>query len=126
VGLYKQTSWCEVTTTFIATASLCCWKILLKPKLPSSVNLLHKLRTNVRSFKCSFVCQKQKSEMAKLRSITRVAREGEEAGASKTAPISKMMKRSGLIVQEEKEPVPTEDVVDVEAEPTTAEADSEN
>jgi hypothetical protein len=37
-----------------------------------------------------------------------------------------MMKRSGLIVQEEKEPVPTEDVVDVEAEPTTAEADSEN
>jgi hypothetical protein len=105
---------------------LCCWKILLKLKLPSSVNLLHKLWTNVRSFKCSFVCQKQKIEMAKLRSITRVAREGEEAGASETAPISEMMKRSGLIVQEEKEPVPTEDVVDVEAEPTTAEADSEN
>jgi hypothetical protein len=37
-----------------------------------------------------------------------------------------MMKRSGLVVQEEKEPAPIEDVVDAEAKPTTAEADSEN
>jgi hypothetical protein len=36
-----------------------------------------------------------------------------------------MMKRSRLVVQEEKEPVPTEDVVDAEAESTTTEADSE-
>jgi hypothetical protein len=35
------------------------------------------------------------------------------------------MKRSRLVVQEEKEPVPTEDVVDAEAESTTTEADSE-
>jgi hypothetical protein len=31
-----------------------------------------------------------------------------------------------LVVQEEKEPAPTEDVVDAEAKPTIAEADSEN
>jgi hypothetical protein len=37
-----------------------------------------------------------------------------------------MMKRSELVVQEEKESVPTEDVIDVEAEPTTVEADSED
>jgi hypothetical protein len=63
--------------------------------------------------------------MARVRSTARVAREGEEAGTSETAPISEMMRRSGLIVQEEKEPVQT-DVVDAEAEPTNAEADSEN
>jgi hypothetical protein len=37
-----------------------------------------------------------------------------------------MMKRSGLVVQEEKESVPTEDVAVAEAEPTTAGADSDN
>ena len=64
--------------------------------------------------------------MARVRSTARVAREGEEAGTSETTPILEMMKRSGLVVQEEKEPIPTEDVVDVEAEPAIAEADSEN
>jgi hypothetical protein len=56
--------------------------------------------------------------MARVWSTARVACEGEEAGTSETAPISEMMRRSGLIVQEEKEPVQI-DVVD-------AEADSEN
>jgi hypothetical protein len=37
-----------------------------------------------------------------------------------------MMRRSGLIVQEEKETVPIEDVVDAKVEPTTSEADSED
>jgi hypothetical protein len=37
-----------------------------------------------------------------------------------------MMRHSGLIVQEEKELIPTKDVVDAEAEPTNAEADIEN
>jgi hypothetical protein len=64
--------------------------------------------------------------MARVRSTARVTREGEEAGASKTIPISEMMKRSGLVVQEEKESVPTEDIAGAEAEPTTAEADSDN
>jgi hypothetical protein len=64
--------------------------------------------------------------MARVMSTAIVAREGEEAGAFETAPISEMMRRSGLIVQEEKEPVPTEDVVDAEAKPTVTEAHSEN
>jgi hypothetical protein len=64
--------------------------------------------------------------MARVRSTARVAREGEEAGASKMALISEMMKRSGLAVQEEKESVPTDDVAVAEAEPTNAEADSDN
>jgi hypothetical protein len=63
--------------------------------------------------------------MARVWSTTRVAREGEEARTSETSPISEMMRHSRLIVQEEKEPVPIE-VVDAEAEPTNAEADSEN
>jgi hypothetical protein len=64
--------------------------------------------------------------MARVRSTTRVAHEGEEAGTSKTAPISEMMKRSGLVVQEEKELIPIEDVVGAKAESTIVEADSEN
>jgi hypothetical protein len=40
--------------------------------------------------------------MARVRSTARVAREGEEAGASETGPISGMMKHSGLVVQEER------------------------
>jgi hypothetical protein len=64
--------------------------------------------------------------MARVRSTARVAREGEETRTSKIAPISKMMKRFGLVVQEDKGPVPIEDVVDAEAETTTAETDSEN
>jgi hypothetical protein len=54
-----------------------------------------------------------------------VAREGDEGGTSEIAPISEMTKRSGLVVQEETELIPTY-VVDVEAEPIIAEADSEN
>jgi hypothetical protein len=64
--------------------------------------------------------------MARVTSTARVAREGEEAGTSETAPNLETMKRSRLVVQEEKELIPTEDVVDAKAEPTIAEADSEN
>jgi hypothetical protein len=45
--------------------------------------------------------------MARVRSTARVTREGEEALNSETAPISEMMRRSGLIVPKEKETVPT-------------------
>jgi hypothetical protein len=54
-----------------------------------------------------------------------VACEGDEAGTSEAAPIFEMMKRFGLVVQEETKLIPT-DVVDVEAEPTIAEPSSEN
>jgi hypothetical protein len=64
--------------------------------------------------------------MARVRSTARVVHEGDEAGTSETTPISEMMKCSGLVVQEEKELIPTEDIVDAEAELTIAEADCEN
>jgi hypothetical protein len=64
--------------------------------------------------------------MARVRSIARVSHEGEEAGAIETTPISEMMNHSGLVVREEGESVPIEDVVVAEAEPTTVEADSDN
>jgi hypothetical protein len=38
--------------------------------------------------------------MARVRSTARVTRDGEEAEAAETAPISEVMKRSGLIVTE--------------------------
>jgi hypothetical protein len=48
--------------------------------------------------------------MARVRSTARVIREGEEAETTETAPISKVMRQSGLVV--------TEEVID-EGAPTT-------
>jgi hypothetical protein len=39
--------------------------------------------------------------MARVRSTARVTRDGEEAKAAETAPISEVMKRSGLILPED-------------------------
>ena len=39
--------------------------------------------------------------MARVRSTARVSREGDETKATETAPISEVMKRSGLVVGEE-------------------------
>jgi hypothetical protein len=66
--------------------------------------------------------------MARVRSPARVAHEGEEAGATETAPISEMMNCSGLVVREEGESIPTEDVVVAiaEAELIVAEAVSDD
>ena len=38
--------------------------------------------------------------MARVRSTARVTREGEETEASETAPISEVMRQSGLVVTE--------------------------
>jgi hypothetical protein len=51
--------------------------------------------------------------MARVRSTARVSREGEETEIAKTAPISEVMKRSGLVVLEE---VTAEGASNVEAE----------
>jgi hypothetical protein len=40
-------------------------------------------------------------EMAQVRSTARVSREGDESDVTETTPISKMMRRSGLVVSEE-------------------------
>jgi hypothetical protein len=39
--------------------------------------------------------------MAKVRSTARVTRDGEEVEATETAPISEVMRQSGLVVTEE-------------------------
>jgi hypothetical protein len=81
------------------------------------------LWTNVPSLKRNFVCHRQNTEMARVRSPARVACEGDEAGTTETAPILEAMKRSGLVVQEE---TITEGATDTEAEQIVAEDDSEN
>jgi hypothetical protein len=77
------------------------------------------LWTHVPSIKCNFIYERLKTEMARVRCTARVEREGDQARTSETTPISEMMKRSRLAVQEE---TIAEGVVDAKAEPTIAEA----
>jgi hypothetical protein len=58
----------------------------------------------------SFVLRSLNTKMPRVRSTARVSREGDEAKATKMAPISEVMRRSSLVVLE-----------DVAAEDTTAE-----
>jgi hypothetical protein len=69
--------------------------------------------------------------MARVRSTARVDREGDEIEATDTVPISKAMKRSGLVTPEDMpaaEDIPaTEDIPAAEAERTAVEeTDSED
>jgi hypothetical protein len=59
--------------------------------------------------------------MARVRSTARVSREGEEAKATETAPISEVMERSGLVVTEG---VVDEGAPDAEAEQTVVEEEN--
>jgi hypothetical protein len=49
----------------------------------------------------SFGLKNLNTEMAKVRSTARVSHEGEDTEITETAPISEVMKRSGLVVSEE-------------------------
>jgi hypothetical protein len=53
----------------------------------------------------------------------RLTNEGGETEATEKAPISEVMKRSGLVVQEEEGPFPKKDSANAEAENVVAEAD---
>jgi hypothetical protein len=56
-------------------------------------------------------------QMARVRSTARVIRDGEEAEAAETAPISEVMKRSGLAVLEEaSEGTPTAEAEQIDVE----------
>jgi hypothetical protein len=59
--------------------------------------------------------------MARVRSTARVSREGDKIEAAKTAPISEVMKRSGLVVAEE---VVDEGASNAEAEQTVVEGEN--
>jgi hypothetical protein len=61
--------------------------------------------------------------MARVRSTAMVSREGNETEMTETSPISEMMRRSGLVVQEGPT---TEDTTNVEAEQTKAKVGSYN
>jgi hypothetical protein len=104
VALYKQTGRCEVTIAFIAIALFCCQKFDHSQSLFIALNRStavdfassqeEELRKNLKS-------QQLHHQMARVRSTARVTRDGEEAETAETAPISEVMKRSGLIVPED-------------------------
>jgi hypothetical protein len=61
--------------------------------------------------------------MARVKSNARVFREGDETEVTETAPISEVMRRSGLVVPEE---ATAEDASNAEAEQAVAEGESDN
>jgi hypothetical protein len=61
--------------------------------------------------------------MARVRSTARESREGDETEATETAPISEMMRRFGLVVQEG---AIAEGTSNAEAEQAMAEVESDN
>jgi hypothetical protein len=61
--------------------------------------------------------------MARVRSTARVSREGDETKVTETAPISEMMRRSGLVVQEG---AIIEGTSNAEAEQVVAKVESDN
>jgi hypothetical protein len=52
--------------------------------------------------------------MARIRSTTRLTSEGEETEATETAPISEIMRDSGVVTQGEKGTVPEKYTIDAE------------
>jgi hypothetical protein len=64
--------------------------------------------------------------MARIRSIARLTNEGEETEATEIAPISEVMRCSGLVVQEGEGSIPKKDDVIAEVEYTIAEAASDD
>jgi hypothetical protein len=71
----------------------------------------------------SFGLRNLNTQMARVRSTARVYREGEETKITETAPISEVMKQSGLVVSEE---VATEGASNAEAEQIVAGGESDN
>jgi hypothetical protein len=58
-------------------------------------------QTSASSLEINFVLKCANTEMARVRSTARVSREGDKAEATEIAPISEVMRRSGLVVPEE-------------------------
>jgi hypothetical protein len=64
--------------------------------------------------------------MASIRSTARLTNEGGETKTTETSPISEVMRRSGLVVQEGEGSFPEKDSVSVEAKNVDAEAGSDD
>jgi hypothetical protein len=117
VTLYKQTGRCEVTTTFIAIALFCCQNIdQSRSYLLCSSFVKQKSFDKVKKkFQLHSKNKKFNHQMARVRSTSRVTRDGEEAEGVETTPISKVMQRSGLVASEDA-PAAEAEQADVEAE----------
>jgi hypothetical protein len=110
-ALYKQTGRCEVTTAFIAIALFCCQKfdhirsLFIALNRSTAVGFAssqeEELRKNKKGQQLHQKLWGIHHQMERVRSTARVTRDGEEAEAAETAPISKVMKRSGLVVPED-------------------------
>jgi hypothetical protein len=81
------------------------------------------LRTSISPLKHNFVYESMNNKMTRVRSTARVSREGDETETTETAPISEMMRRSGLVVQEE---TIVEGTSNAKAEQAVAEVESDN
>jgi hypothetical protein len=73
--------------------------------------------------KVSFILRTQ---VARIKSFTRLTNEGGEIETSETAPISEVMRRSGLVIQEGEGSFLEKDSVNTEAENVDAEAGSDD
>jgi hypothetical protein len=76
------------------------------------------LRENQKSQQQKF--QESHNQMARVRSTSRVNREGDETEATETVPISEAMKRSGLVTSKD---VPTAEAEQADVEETESEDD---
>jgi hypothetical protein len=121
---------CEVTTTFIAIACFAA-KNLTTSEACSSHSTEAPLLTLLRHKRKRFRKIKKVNnfikklwgihhQMARVRSTARVTHDGEEAETAETAPISEVMKWSGLVVSED---VSDEGAPATEAEQVGAEED---
>jgi hypothetical protein len=81
------------------------------------------LRTSISPLKHNFICESLNSKMARVRSTTRVTREGDGTETTEIAPILEMVRRSRLVVHEE---TIVEGTSNAEAEQAMAKAESDN
>jgi hypothetical protein len=82
-----------------------------------------RFQTSASSLEISFVLKSLNTKMARVRSTSRVSREGDETEATEIAPISEVMRRSGLVASEE---AIAEGASNAEAEQIVAEGGSDN
>jgi hypothetical protein len=80
-------------------------------------------RANASSLEISFILEKTLTQMARVRSTAWVSCEGDKVEVAETAPISEVMKRSGLVVPGE---VTDEGASNAEAGQTVVEGESDN
>jgi hypothetical protein len=85
----------------ILTKAEACYGILIRSYLFYSSFITRKCFGKVKNFQLHSKNKKFNLQMARVRSTSRVTRDGEESEGAEIAPISEVMKRSGLVVSED-------------------------